>query len=611
MTLQQSADPIDPIAYDQLTARVMSGATDTNHLIDLIASNHSDQQFAHTFDGYASYLATQKNWQVLETIIRQLGRLPRAPRYQVTRFLWDRHGIRELVEYYPVQRSGADIGATIFGMVTDDDMLDYQGVDSAIECFSAFAENYNELRITRALLAHISQIYEINTGYTYSDVRLAPSLSRFDYMIVCFGVMVKVIRFTHNTSYEQCARVFWQGIGVVYSTLFHIRETARSDLTNPANNYALAHTKHMLVTLGQYITILGCTYVDTLICQTIKYAIRTKRYGDLLRCVAQFSMRASIEFDPCIVCDIIARLIGSRVPMHIKYDSIRLLVSHGMVARYTAIHENHPITKQYILEYSRQPNMPVFHLLDLVDAMHGCEQIFDAEVIEQYMLGFTPIVDRYNQLIQLYVPDRSNRAVRDDLDLVYGSAIKLFDASTRLARYLKCHITPIIEYAGHLIEMGNIILPVCSKYSRQLAESVARLVGMAGKIMVTRATYTVLQGIVDMASGEYTVRIYDDNVDMARGYEVKLCDERERVDPDDLLDAISCDLVTDPYYIKSSDQLHLVDRKTILRLCETKKNPFTREPLDRESVEQFNTSPCMIEARVQIQAKLDRLYDWL
>jgi hypothetical protein len=131
---------------------------------------------------------------------------------------------------------------------------------------------------------------------------------------------------------------------------------------------------------------------------------------------------------------------------------------------------------------------------------------------------------------------------------------------------------------------------------------------MAGKIMVTRATYTVLQGIVDLTSGGYEVKIYDD-MDMASGeYEVKICD---RVDPDDLIDAIGCDLVTDPYYIKSSDQLHLVDRKTILRLCEAKKNPFTREPLDRESVEQFNAMPCVIEARAQIQAKLDQLYDQL
>ena len=86
--------------------------------------------------------------------------------------------------------------------------------------------------------------------------------------------------------------------------------------------------------------------------------------------------------------------------------------------------------------------------------------------------------------------------------------------------------------------------------------------------------------------------------------------------PEELSDTISCELVTNPYFIKTQTNdneytLHLIDRKTLLNIAQTKTNPFTREPMDIQSLEEFNNRYDILEQRINILNKIHLLYESL
>jgi hypothetical protein len=72
-----------------------------------------------------------------------------------------------------------------------------------------------------------------------------------------------------------------------------------------------------------------------------------------------------------------------------------------------------------------------------------------------------------------------------------------------------------------------------------------------------------------------------------------------------LIDAISCQTVINPYFIKSGDNYNLIDRKTMMMISYSKINPFTREYVDRKLLEEFNNNLDVVVMRQEKEKLLD------
>ena len=82
----------------------------------------------------------------------------------------------------------------------------------------------------------------------------------------------------------------------------------------------------------------------------------------------------------------------------------------------------------------------------------------------------------------------------------------------------------------------------------------------------------------------------------------KPCDEDEDI-PDDLLDPIMGCLIENPVLLPNTDTF--IDQDVILRhLLTSSDNPFTRDPLSKTQLEEYNTRP---EIQVRIGLFKQRL----
>jgi hypothetical protein len=234
------------------------------------------------------------------------------------------------------------------------------------------------------------------------------------------------------------------------------------------------------------------------------------------------------------------------------------------------------------------------------------------EVVEKLLYALPGICGQYKESLKcLSFQQTENQKI-------VVSLTRMIKASTLMIRSLDSmgsnglsYVDQLLEYVETIIETKkhlildpdtrieqSDLLKILDMLEKKYIETIRpmidlmfqKLIGFDRNIMISKNTERICVEVIKIELPE-NLKVIDDDT-LSQEYK----------------DVITCDMVINPYYITTgTGELFLIDRKTMLSLSETKINPFTRETMDRQMIEEFNDKPEIIEHRRQYVEKINKL----
>ncbi len=256
--------------------------------------------------------------------------------------------------------------------------------------------------------------------------------------------------------------------------------------------------------------------------------------------------------------------------------------------------------------------------------MHGsktpqenmCENM---DILEKLLCVLPGIGGQYKESLKcLSFQHRDNQKIVNSLTRMIKTSTLMIKSLCGLGTYGLSYVDQLLEYVETIINTKKHL--ILEKQSQQPYE---KLNSEEGNLLRTLETLEkkyiemIKPMIEEMFNGLLRSKakiIINKNtekicVDMIG---IKIPDDMRIIDYEILSqeykDVITCDLVMNPYYITAgTDELFLIDRKTMLSLSETKINPFTREDMNRQMMEEFNNRPDIIEHKKKYMENIREL----
>lgn len=643
------------------------------------ASN--DPKFIRFMDDLScSLLKTdyQLGIKVLKTLLMTVQKLAVSKKISLTQFIWDRKYFRSLLTHYPLAATGKDyMNESIFSSVFPSDGSMIVDMQSSLRAFSPL---FNDDSISFILINYITDIFKKNIGYTYEDARMMNQsiMSRMDMCILCFNVMIEILKlFTTTTpylEYDHVLKTFWLGVDVVYVTIHIMERSIQSSInyhrmkmtelkthrrsnvntsatanTNSANankivdqeidnlKNHIAQGEIMITNLTKYISSIDIKYVDDMIFDkpsTLDYVINNKYFDTVQRLIhdigdtATTTMVSRSKTDTefirqRLVKFILYLLVNVDVPVHIKFNAVRLMLSHNLKDNILKQPDGSDILSRYMLDdVVRLKNVDLIHLIDILIELANTPIIKRADIMEMYLYLIPEFSEQYVQILNYFIrssDDQKATIIIDLGSLVASTGVMVKNLSVIGANSLSylgdtLSIIELISDTENIIEMImrkdlgilsetiidetlTIFKDLKNKYIKEIKpfmiKSLHDLQAIC-KIMLTKESYKIMYNIlgIDCSSEGITIKVLDTT----------------RVE-NDLLDSIKYDIAFNPYYITTGDtlhnvQYHIIDRKTYYSIIRSKMNPFTREVITRSSLDALNEQANVKSMRDNIYAKL-------
>lgn len=275
--------------------------------------------------------------------------------------------------------------------------------------------------------------------------------------------------------------------------------------------------------------------------------------------------------------------------------------------------------KQVIFEAVDDPILQKF-VYYFLDTYHSLYQGFIKNVLTFYKIeNFEPLeeeeaqlsYDNIKHILKWYqkevfvmdqyiaIPDFQtislNVGNRDKLALVLGFKLQTFVSKD--GNRLEIHESEtIFKPIDHLKQIFDVVYSLCEKsaFQKAIAQEERFLKTEYLEKMVT----ILIKNNLILANEHDVIIAFKSKIELMR----KPCDEDEDI-PDDLLDPIMGSLIENPVLLPNTDTF--IDQDVILRhLLTSSDNPFTRDPLSKTQLEEYNARP---EIQVRIGLFKQRL----
>ena len=601
---------------------------------------------------------------VLKKLLTTVQKLTESKKISLTRFIWERKSFRLMIKHYPRSNTGKlYMTESIFSNMFPKDGLLVPDLAKVLDAFTPLFTNNDA---THDLMQYIDDIFIKNIGYTYEDPSMMNQsiMSTTDMCILCFVIMTKTLQSNYkdpNTIPEYMLRIFWEGINVVYITT-HVMDRSITDslkgcyeyLTklqqnkNPSSNekteidYYVRTIKNgdaMINNLNKYASNIDTQYVESLIFdnpQFTDYIIANKKYDliqRLINDIGQTSTNILIkrsEMSKQTVCDRLSKFVfivleNQSLPVHIKFNGIRLMLSHNLKNNILAIPECENVLCKYILDdVVRLKELEHVHLTDLMIELSDTKIIKNPDIIELYMYLLSEFSDHYIQILKILLQEHDDYKpqIMMDLKTIESSLSIIIPNMTLIGKNCLSYIEDMLSFVETIATqpfannfadnpiIKTLFMNCKANFIAHIKPSIAKMFNDLQNICEIIITDTSHKKLCNLFGADY-VNVFND-------YLLQSIDPTNKVNkinikvtnlqvPNELLDVIKCDVVLNPYYVstgKTNDQYHLIDRKTYYDIIRTKTNPFTREKINKDCLDNLNEQENIKLMRDNISSKL-------
>lgn len=451
----------------------------------------------------------------------------------------------------------------------------------------------------------------------------------------------------------------------------HIRsfENEEGLLQRSNPNQLLAMKNHllkgneMITRLSQYISTIDIEYIDTSIPKLVDHIINTKNFNTLTRLISCFGNRTlkSIRIDRLILAEMVLKILKSHeVPPHNKFFAMRLVMSHNMKQHLFSLRDSTLIVTQYIMnDVQRLKEIDKLHLIDMLVELSDTTIMSSKNVLELYMYLVSDFNEQYTAILKdfLNLSEETKPDAMRDLTCMIESSALLLRNMPLLGRHSLSYLNDILSFVEticnskqilescteqtvhrDLISQNNIAsfqaaLTIFDTMKTRFIEKIKPFVIALIKVLqseyiviIDTESERIMKNILGIdfekefneESNKKTDQTLDSEsltspsqqiVTHTPSHEIKIVSVSNV--PEDLMDVIKCDLAINPYYIKTGDEhnetLHIIDRKTVYNLYRTKIHPFTRQPIDKKIIDDFNETPCIKQLRSDALKKINLL----
>jgi hypothetical protein len=680
-------------------------------LIMLQGCQIHDNDFKKAFDISFKILSNSRQNQGIEVfkkIIKIIRKLRLPSRLKINRFIWTCESFREMVKIFPKSATGHDyVAESIFSMVTNNNQFITDNFDNIriqdditlTDCVDSFDPLLQDQSITLYCLKYLEHIFDSNIGYTYDTHILnqlpeqKAAMSSFDYLVLCFNAVLRIIKYKlinpdyHNTAMErQFGVTFWKGVDVVWISGILIQDRINENLIeitdqlkqfngSPIKNALfyqdLKHNRDkglkMLARLTSYTKTIDLDMVVQLSYNHLQFLINTRNDRMMTRIILAFSYQNKVYLKKSPVPRIILSLLfGETIPVHVKFDAMRLLISHGLIDEFQKLDNNVAVLKNYIInDTTKLKEVSALHLIDMMVELTGSEIMLDRDVQEFCAYRVPEFSQQYIDILNCFLEKADsikNNMIHDLGKMIQGSALIIRNlpllgknASSYLPgvlgfveticdteKYLNHGLHGVLENTGQDGVLENVDQDGVLENAGQDGvlentgqDGVLENAGQDGvlenasqNMEVMKIFNTLKEQYIDNITPSITHLInalkHENNIIIDRNSEkimknllnieidpgIKVIDSI----PQDLMDVITYELVANPYFIANKfktlpdNELQLIDRKTFLLISRSKQHPFTREYVDATSLEEFNNTDEILERRQNIRKKLEALY---
>jgi hypothetical protein len=655
----------------ELTDHILG--TNIFHLTQLLVqlNNRSDDQsFGLVFDQYTEILQqsdTNCCLRVLKKIINMTRRLKLANKLKINRFIWKRRVFRNMICLMPQYDNGYSyMKESIFSAITSDSCQITDGpidpitktcqVDPTVD-LNDVIDTMDSLIMDKLnrpyLLDHLENIFDTNIKYTYDDpsFSLIPA-STLDFCVMCLNILIRIMKNSdepNNLSNDRVIRIFWKAVNVVYISCTVIQESLKENIAlieekmshyntyNPLMSIINVHEhmtiekeyikgNQMLRRLMSYQQTIDEHYINQIIEKTINtdlssdqqivsdQLMRSDKNNIIDRLLTMYSYFSSEKLDSLNVQNVIYQIMVGSTPVHVKYNAVRLLMTNEMIDRYMLIPNSGHVIRNYILnDIDRLNDIPSKHL-HLVDMMFELSQIIseDVDVIEFYMLCLPDFLEQYIALTRLCQTGQdtvNNSMIISDISKMITITIILIRNVNLLGKKIGCYLNDLFAYIEAICCIRKYIPNDNNNENLiSLFDTVEKYKTLISLLIVTiMPELNRSEPIVCQSAKIFLEELLCPNSEKIKM--LKTIDCQSDTVPQELMDCLTFDLVTDPYFIEiTPNNLQLIDRKTLLKIGRSKKCPFTRETVAIKSLLSLNDRPDVVEKRKEVDTKREAFY---
>ncbi|VBB18318.1 hypothetical protein YASMINEVIRUS_781 [Yasminevirus sp. GU-2018] len=639
----------------------------------------------------------QRGVVFLQNTLHLIRRLRQDRRLELTTFIWRVKGFRSLIKYFPFSKTGREyMTSSIFSSLTAPDGSLMHDLETITRTFEPLTTDPD---VTDHLMAYLDDVFVKNIGFTYADPTMMdkPIMSSTDFCTLCFNLMVMTtIAFERrcNTDYpNKFKEVFWHGVNVVYLTahvmrrsiggsiLHHQQQLQQlNEIKNP-NITQRALIKqcseectrgiHMINNLMEYIRSINQVYVNMKMFDWSDYLIKTNQYDLIERFIDDIGNTSLQELASVGEVSIktlqlrvssFARTVLARdtIPVHIKFNAVRLIMSHNLKDAYLSVDKGGEVMANYMLnDISRLKELHCAHLIDIMIELSNTSIIANPEIAEMYLYMIPAFIDHYNNIANIFfkLDDEAKPSAIQDManfvsatSLIIRNCVVLRESAVSYVNDIASLIDTVCSTESlmrNVIEQERkddpsfnvpsdtlegtlgIFSQLQTKYVSKIKEFVHSMLHvLAGvtnsPVIISKDAEKTFRDILqlplstDTEKDGLSVRVFDP--DRVNSHSTKMTDDTsdekqnnvdEIIDINEINDVIGCWPAINPYYITTGEgesrQLHLVDRKTLYSMIRSKMNPFTREYTDRQKLEEFNNTPEILKMRSFVREKINRL----
>lgn len=634
--------------FNELSSLILSKSTKSNvELLKIL--NQCANKPNDFFDDYAIHLSKaitdgvrgsqRRAVDILFIILNIIKKLSRGSNLTLTKFIWGRQGFRDLIKYCPILTNGRDAMSTsIFCNVTiaDEFMTD---IDLILRSYEPLIMDQT---IHIDLIRYQNRIFVLNNDYCFDDPRMINRniLSTMDFLVMLIGIFVKIMKTNDfdrpgvgpESEVYEC---FWKMVRNVYFPLYTMYHSVTESLQyyqeqlklNPSDKVAASTAQRgitMVKNLSICMKIVDSEYIDNKICDFVDNLISISDYDTLARIIPSFGSRGlkDIHVPISILSKMVLTILDKNVPLHIKFDAMRFVMSHGLKDDIFLSSDTTDIFIKYILtDVIKLKELDKIHLIDMMVELSDVPQITsNPDIIELYMFLLPDFSEQYTTILNMFLDlqtDEQKTNALNDITNIAKSCIILIDIMPILGRICLSYISDMLNFIETILNTKNLVRDLSLQPRHQnLVNSENRdnfektlAIFDTVKEKHINSINLVLSLLLNTMCDQYRV-VLDNNAQRV----LKLLGIiNNRIlflsdDPSsDVLDTIKCDLAINPYFINVGQILHLIDRKTLYNMYRTKVNPYTRELIDKKSIDEFNETIEIQKARQNVIDKINRL----
>jgi hypothetical protein len=429
--------------------------------------------------------------------------------------------------------------------------------------------------------------------------------------------------------------IFWNNFQPIYLTILM--------------NASLLQSNPQII---NYINSIDIKYVNIISLKYLQYTINTNNYDIISKMIMWFKIDRNISYNiynlnqdenediyrANVICQI---LLSKTIPTELKYRCFYILVHNKEIndifwnlkntkdidAAIAIDNLTCDVIKDINKIHTIHWNSKTMELyLDLIDFSFEHYKKVRTLTHQYHIVNLSNFVKYYTSLICVIFDNTKDDKIKFNAGQKFLMAINTLEKIIVMLNYIygASHIESVIFYIEEMYNIEKILIThslIPNPEHIAYVEHCQKIItGAQRKLNIIILTLSM---IIDELT-QYNIIISNKCNDIIKNLlfvnpiilkKIKILpDDNEKQIDEELIDFLDCNIVNNPFFLpisKNNDLDILIDYRTLIKIGLAQINPFTNEPIDFETIIDFNMTDIKQKARQKIYDKLKILYNSL